>query len=168
MPKEAQKLLFLDRDGTIIVDKNYMHDPNEIEFLPGVIQALQSFISDGYKIYVITNQSGIGRGYFKEEDMHKVHHKMDELLDKDDIKIEEYLFCPHAPEDNCDCRKPSPKLINQVLEKYQYESNLCYMVGDKKSDVDAGLNAGIKGILLKENPQSENEFIGLLDFYQSL
>lgn len=167
MVNEAQKLLFLDRDGTIIVDKNYMHDPNEIEFLNGAIDALQSFISDGFKLYVITNQSGIGRGFFQEEDMHAVHQKMNELLAKEQIKIEDYLFCPHAPEDNCDCRKPSPKLINEVLNKYQNVDLLnSYMIGDKVSDVEAGENAGIKGILLTE--RGENSFKSLWDFYLSL
>lgn len=168
MSDKLQKLLFLDRDGTIIVDKHYMHDPKEIEFLPHALKALKLFMEQDYKLYVVTNQSGIGRGMFQEAQMHEVHKKMDELMLSEGIKIEEYLFCPHSPDDNCDCRKPSPKLLNQVLNKYQYDPQNSYMIGDKISDVKAGTNAQIKGVLLKSSPEADHEFTDLMSFYNSL
>tara|TARA_B100001971_G_C18268012_1_gene596279 strand:- start:35101 stop:35625 length:525 start_codon:yes stop_codon:yes gene_type:complete len=170
MSTEPQKLLFLDRDGTLIYDKHYMHDPKLVEFVPNCLLALKKFKERGYLFYVITNQSGIGRGFFNEEQMHSVHHKMDELFAKEGIKIEQYLHCPHAPEDNCDCRKPSPKLINLVLKDLNYDPKFSFMIGDKQSDVDAGLNAGIQGVLVKKDANSERpgEFLDLLEMYQSI
>ena len=165
-----QKLLFLDRDGTIIIDKHYLHDPNEIELIPNVIQALTLFQKDNYLLYIITNQSGIGRGYFTEKDMHAVHERLDEIFKENGIKIEEYLFCPHAPDENCECRKPKPTLIDQVLKNHDYDASNSYMLGDKTVDREAGINAGINGVMIKRDSKTEREgeFLDLLEFYQSL
>jgi D-glycero-D-manno-heptose 1,7-bisphosphate phosphatase len=164
----VNKAVFLDRDGTVIIDKHYLSDPNDIEFLPGAISALTIFKEKDFLIYLITNQSGIGRGFFTEKEMHLVHAKLEQLLKEQDIHLKGIGFCPHSPEDNCDCRKPHPKLINEFVNKDHIDPKLSYMVGDKQSDVEAGHNAHMQGILLTEQPGQENEFKTLLDFAQSL
>lgn len=163
-----EKAIFLDRDGTIIIDKHYLKDPGEIEFLPGAIDALKELQTNNFKLYIITNQSGIGRGYFTIDEMHAVHRELEKQLEKEEITLSGIAYCPHSPDDHCDCRKPSPKLINQFIISDEIDPSQSYMIGDKKSDVDAGINAKMQGILLTENPSKENEFKTLLDFVKNL
>jgi D-glycero-D-manno-heptose 1,7-bisphosphate phosphatase len=143
-----KKAVFFDRDDTLIVDSGYMHKPKDLKFFPDTFSVLQELQRRGYLLFIVTNQSGIGRGYFSEEDMHKFNQHMLEQLAQQNIKISEIVFCPHAPEDNCDCRKPKPKLINQLCDKYQIDKSLSFMVGDKDSDVGAGVGAGVGGYKL--------------------
>jgi len=140
------KAIFFDRDDTLLVDTNYMHKVEDLKYIDGVFATLREVQNRGYLIFIVTNQSGIGRGYFVEEQMHRFHEKMLEGFSSEQIKIEDIVFCPHAPEDNCDCRKPSPKLINQLCDKYQIDPAKSYMVGDKTSDVLAGENAGMSSV----------------------
>ena len=140
------KAVFFDRDDTLLIDTNYMHKIEDLKYIDGVFDVLQEVQRRGYLIFIITNQSGIGRGYFQEEQMHKFHEKMLEGFSAHQIEIKDIVFCPHSPEDNCDCRKPSPKLINQLCTKYQIDTSKSFMVGDKVSDVKAGENAGMTSI----------------------
>lgn len=162
------KAIFLDRDGTIIIDKNYLYKAENVEFIKGAITAMDALQAMDYKLFLVTNQSGIGRGMFNESDMHHVHDFIISKLKEQKIEILDIAFCPHAPEDNCACRKPRPLLINQLIKKYDIDPEKSYMIGDKQSDVDAGERAGVKGILLKENPTDDNEFTDLLSFTYSL
>lgn len=149
------KAIFFDRDDTLIADLGYMHKKEELSFFPDTFDVLKKLQSAGFALFIVTNQSGIGRGYFTESNMHDFHTAMLERLEKEKITILEISFCPHAPEDKCDCRKPAPKLINQLCEKYHINKKQSYMIGDKPSDKAAGENAGVKGVQLSPGHLSE-------------
>ncbi len=146
-----KKAIFFDRDNTLIYDKGYMYKTEDLKFFPKTFETLKILRDQGFIFFIISNQSGIGRGYFEEKDMHNFHDYMEKQLNKEGIHFEEYLYCPHAPSQNCDCRKPSPKIINEAIERHQIDRSQSYMVGDKKSDVDAGINAGITPIQVFED-----------------
>lgn len=145
------KAVFFDRDDTLILNKHYMHDPKDIEYLEDTFSSLKSLQNAGYLLFIITNQSGIGRGMFALEDMQNVHDKMLQDFTKQGITISEIKYCPHAPEDNCNCRKPNPSLINEVIKKYDIDLDVSYMIGDKDIDALAGINAGINGVILGDS-----------------
>ena len=105
-----RKAIFFDRDNTLIRDKAYMYKVEDLEFFDESFRVLQTLQAKGYLLFIITNQSGIGRGMFSEADMHNFHENMLLKLEEQGIKIQEIAYCPHAPDDGCDCRKPSPKL----------------------------------------------------------
>ena len=153
-----EKAIFLDRDGTVIVDKNYLSNPDQIEYISGVIEALKYFQESNFLLFLVTNQSGIGRGLFKKEEMYAVHDKMQQDMIDYGLRIyDKIVFCPHSPNDNCNCRKPSPNLILELIAQYNIDPKLSYMIGDKTSDTEAGKRAGVTGILLtdKNNPKKK-------------
>lgn len=143
------KAIFLDRDDTIIKDHGYMFKIEDIEFFEKTIETLQTLFHRGYKLFIVTNQSGIGRGYFSVAQMHCFNQELIRILKLEGVEIVETVYCPHSPEESCDCRKPSPKLINELCLKYNIEKKLSYMVGDKLSDKEAGLNAGVNAIQIR-------------------
>lgn len=136
------KALFLDRDNTIIFDAPYMADPEKVKIMPGVVEALCEFRKSGFLLIVITNQSGIGRGCFSAEQMHAVNNRMLELFAAGKIVFDDILFCPHAPDDGCSCRKPEPGMLFEAAEKNNIDLGASIMIGDKASDVEAGIAAG--------------------------
>ncbi len=144
------KAVFLDRDGTINVDYGYLHDPAQLEFLPGAVEALKSLQDNGFKLIVITNQSGIGRGYFTVKQYNNFNSALVVALEKSGVKIEETFMCPHAPNDDCTCRKPYPFMVLQAIENHQLDPKQCYMFGDKPSDVACGEAAGVTSRLIEE------------------
>lgn len=149
---ETTAVLFLDRDGVIIKDCNYISDPESVELLPGVGEALSSAVEAGFKLVIITNQSGIGRGYFSEADFLKVQLRLDELLAEFGVVVEVAAYCPHDPVDNCNCRKPMTGLVDEMSEVLTWSTEHTFMVGDKISDVELGKNMGVKSwLLLPEN-----------------
>jgi D,D-heptose 1,7-bisphosphate phosphatase len=140
------KAIFFDRDDTLIIDTGYMYKLEDLKFFPETFSVLKELQAKGYLLFIVTNQSGIGRGYYTEEDMHKFNNNMLSVLSEQGISIKELVFCPHSPEQKCDCRKPSPKLLNQLCEKYNIDRANSYMIGDKESDVGAGQAAGMKTV----------------------
>jgi histidinol-phosphate phosphatase family protein len=139
--------IFLDRDGTLNKDpKGYVHKVEDFELYPGVIDALK--LLKNYKLFIISNQSGIGRGYYTIEDYQKFNNHLLSVLRKDGIKIEETYFCPNRPETNCDCRKPNTKFIMQAKKKYDLDLSKSFVIGDHPSDTIMGHNAGCKSIYL--------------------
>ena len=139
----------LDRDGTIIEDKHYLSDPGQVFLLPGAAKALAGLGDLGLVLLVVTNQSGIGRGYFSVEDMHAVNAKLDSMLEEYGVEIRGYYYCPHAPGDGCDCRKPLPGLIHSACEDLGLDPDKGFVVGDKCSDIGLGLNVGAKTVLVR-------------------
>jgi len=141
--------VFIDRDGTLIVEKNYLDDPDGVELIPGAAEALRRLRGAGFGIAVITNQSGVGRGYF---DMHRVdaiHERLRELLAAQDARIDAIYVCPHLPEERCACRKPGTGLIEDAVRQHTIDLNRSVIIGDKESDIDCGRNAGMTAILVR-------------------
>ncbi len=171
MTNKPPKAVFLDRDGTLIRDKNYLSNPKDIEYYPDTFQALKMMHEKGYRLYVITNQSGVGRGYFNLADVQNVHTVMDaDMLHNRLPHFRGWGICPHAPHDNCSCRKPHPKLIHDFIERDDLDPKQCWMVGDKTIDAECGVNAGINGAIVREKAAAgvHKYFNSLLDFATSL
>ena len=139
-----KKAIFLDRDNTLIEDEGYIHKPEKVKLLPGVGEGLKLLKKLGYLLIVVSNQSGIGRGYFKEEDFHKVNSRLQELLKSYGVQIDDFFFCPHKPEDNCNCRKPKTGMIEKASKKWNINVKESYVIGDKDIDVLLAENAGCK------------------------
>ncbi len=137
------KALFLDRDGVINVDVGYAHLPEQITFMTGIFDVCRAAHSQGYKIIVITNQSGIGRGYYSEEQFHALMVWMSAQFEKELCPITAYYYCPHTPDDGCECRKPKAGMILQAAKDYALNVSLSMLIGDKKSDIEAGKAAGV-------------------------
>jgi len=137
------KALFLDRDGIINIDHGYVSKIEDFEFTDGIFDLVRLFSDAGYLVFVVTNQSGIGRGYYTEEDFSTLTAWMKEKFKENGIKIEEVYYCPHAPEANCHCRKPETGMIEEVLKTYSIDLPASWMIGDKQSDMDLAENAGL-------------------------
>ena len=150
-----KKAIFLDRDGTINVEKDYIYKSEDLVFEEGSIEALKTFKNLGYILIVVSNQSGIARGYFTEEDLNIFNNNMNEILKKNGVEITEFYCCPHHPDGIgeykkvCECRKPNNKMIEDAIKKYNIAREKSYMIGDKTSDIGAGLKSNLKTVLVK-------------------
>jgi D-glycero-D-manno-heptose 1,7-bisphosphate phosphatase len=153
----TRKAVFLDRDGTLIVDQAYLHKPSQVEILPGVIPALRAIQSAGYLLIIISNQSGVGRGYFTLEEVDKVNHHLGNLLNKHGIKISGTYYCPHRPNEQCSCRKPEPGMVIQAIKEYKIDASHSYLVGDKWTDVEAAIAAGVEPVWLTKEFNDVNK-----------
>ncbi|OOG23405.1 D,D-heptose 1,7-bisphosphate phosphatase [Thioalkalivibrio denitrificans] len=147
----SSRALFLDRDGTLMVDVGYPSQPDQVSLLPGVAEALAACTAAGYRLSIISNQSGVGRGYFGPDAVQAVHERLLELLGAQGVYIDDARYCLHAPEDQCECRKPSPLMIRQSAEHLGVDTARSFMIGDKPSDMEAGRRAGCRTILLAPN-----------------
>lgn len=151
------KVVFLDRDGTINKEVNYLHKIEDFEFIQGAPEAIKMFHELGYKVIVITNQAGVARGYYKEEDIKILHYYMDKLLEKEGTYIDAYYYCPHHPDGvvkeysfECSCRKPEIGMINQVMKDFNIDLKNSIFIGDKEIDIETGKKAGVgKSYLVK-------------------
>ena len=141
------KAVFVDRDGTIAKDVPYCSRPEDFELLPGVAEGIRLLNNHGFKVVVITNQSGIARGYFTEEILAKIHDKMHSELAKHGAHVDDIYYCPHHPDDNCECRKPKPTLILQAALNLDVDLKQSYVIGDSDIDVEMGRRAGCKACL---------------------
>ena len=159
------KAVFLDRDGTIAYDVPYCSKPGDFKLLPTVPQAIKLLKENGFKVIVITNQSGIARGYFTEEILARIHQKMKDDLEKQGAGIDAIYYCPHHPDDQCDCRKPKIFLFQKAIQDHNIDINSSSMVGDKQLDIDAGKSAGCKTVLITSDIQSNNNIGGSSDFH---
>ena len=150
-----KKAIFLDRDGTINVEKDYIYKSEDLVFEEGTIEALKTFKNLEYILIVVSNQSGIARGYFTEEDLNIFNNNMNEILKKNGVEITEFYCCPHHPngigeyKKVCECRKPNNKMIEDAIKKYNIDRKKSYMVGDKISDIEAGFKSNLKTVLVK-------------------
>lgn len=136
--------LFLDRDGTLILDRDYLADPAGVELVPGVAAALRRARELGYLLFLFTNQSGIGRGYHTLADTHRCNARMEELIGLPPPLFAGVCIAPEAPDQPSLYRKPSPRFIHEMIAAHRLDPAKCWMVGDRESDLDAGLNAGIR------------------------
>lgn len=139
-----KKAAFLDRDGVINHDKGYVHKIEDFVLMDNVIAALRILKNLGFDLIVVTNQSGIGRGYYRLEDVEHLHAHMQELLADEGCALSDILICPHAPEDNCECRKPKPGMINTAVSRHMLDLSASIIIGDKMTDIKAGLAGGLR------------------------
>ena len=144
----ADRAVFLDRDGTIIEDPGYLSDPSGVRLLPGAAEALLALRAAGYRLVLVSNQSGIGRGYFTREQAEAVHRRVIERLAREGVVLDDARYCPHAPEEGCQCRKPRPGLLLAAASELGLDLEASFMVGNSPVDMAAGRNAGCRTILL--------------------
>lgn len=140
---DPSRLAFLDRDGVINRDTGYIGSPSDFELLPGVSQALRMLSSSGYRLIVVTNQSGIGRGYFTDAQYREVTTAMHDALMLEGVRLDAVVHCPHHPDAGCCCRKPAPGMLLQALQYFAADPARSLIFGDKRSDLIAGARAGV-------------------------
>jgi len=146
----TNKAVFLDRDGVVNIEKDYVHKIEEFEFQQGIFEAARYFQEHGFFIIIVTNQSGIGRGYYTEEEFQKVTSYMEAEFEKNGVKITKVYHCPHTPDDGCGCRKPHPGMLLAAKKEFDIDMNSSWMIGDKEGDIEAANSAGVaKTILVK-------------------
>ena len=145
----APRFVVLDRDGTVIVERQYLSDPEQVELLPGVGAALRHLSEWGCGLLVLTNQSGIGRGLFDEGIVEAIHARMSALLHQEGVRLDGIFYCPHTPEDGCACRKPKPGLAVQAACALRFDPSDSIVIGDKPCDIELGRAIGAKTILVR-------------------
>ena len=150
MVQGRNKAIFLDRDGTLNRDFGYVYLTGQLELLPGVVEALTIFRDAGFLLIVVTNQSGVGRGYYTENEATIFNKALNEVLEKNGVGITAFYVCYHSPEDKCICRKPSPYLINKAINDFNIDSQRSFLFGDKDSDIKCGENVPVTSFLITE------------------
>ena len=172
-----KKAIFLDRDGTINVEVNYLHECDKMKFIEGSVEALALLKKKGYLLIVITNQSGVGRGYFPLEDVEEVNAYMNQFLKEADAEIDAFYCCPHVEADECDCRKPKAGLYLRAAADYDIDLEQSYMVGDKVTDILAAENLKCGYALVLSGHEIDKKYLkqyqghcydNLLEFAQAL
>ena len=150
LPKGVRRpAVFLDRDGVINEEIEYLHEADKFEFLPGALKGIKKLYDKAFKIIVVTTQAGIGLGYFSKEDFYRVNRKMLGCLREADITVEKIYFCPHSKADACPCRKPQTELFRRAQEECHLDFSRSYLVGDKTSDIETGARLHLKTILVE-------------------
>lgn len=140
-----EKALFLDRDGIINIDKGYLYKSEDIEFVEGIFDLCLFANFKGYKIFVVTNQAGVDRGFYTEEDVQTLHSWMKAQFEMRGVELTDFYYCPHHPDftGECGCRKPNPGMLLMAMTMYDVDASRSVMIGDKASDVKAGKAAGV-------------------------
>ena len=151
---DIMKAAFFDRDGTINVNFGHVYKPEDLVFVDGIPEIIRRYNEDGIPVLVVTNQAGIAKGYYTEEDMHRFHQYMNERLEKEyGAHIDTFYFCPHHPDFTgaCECRKPQPGMFFQAAREWKLFLPDCVMYGDKESDRIAAEKAGIQQFFFVQN-----------------
>lgn len=164
------KAVFLDRDGTINIDKGYVYKIEDFEFIKGAPEAIKRLNDFGYRVIVVTNQSGVARGFYSENDVITLHQYVNSILKEYDAHIDGFYYCPHHAKYgfgkykiNCDCRKPKPGLIEKAILDFSIDASKSWMIGDNLNDVAAGKAANIRSLLIGDNENVEWKFDSLLN-----
>lgn len=154
MVRETRRAVLFDRDGVLNVDAGYVHRMEDVTWIPGARELVGRLTREGWLLFVVTNQSGVARGYYTEDDVRRLHEAMNQEFQKYGGHIAEFFYCPHlkgaavpAYDVDCDCRKPKPGLILRALEAYGIEKENALLIGDSPRDVEAAKRAGIRGFL---------------------
>jgi len=145
----AKRVVILDRDGTVVVDRGYLHDPAGLEFEAGAAAGLRWLALRGYRLVVITNQSGVGRGMFPLSCLAAMDARLHAMTDAIGAPLERIYSCPHAPEERCACRKPEQGLMRQAARELDFDPGAAIVIGDRPSDIEFGRRAGAKTILIR-------------------
>lgn len=150
----GRKAVFFDRDGTLNVDVGFLSRKEDFRWMEGAVEAIRFCNDGGYLVFVVTNQSGIARGYYGEEDVRRLHAWMNEDLKKHGAHIDAFYYCPHHPEGvvaeyakKCSCRKPAPGLVEEACRRYSVDKGASFLFGDMERDVECARRAGVKGVL---------------------
>lgn len=157
IPSKLREAVFLDRDGTMIEEIEYLHEPEKIRFLPHALEGIKQFQNMGYRLIILTNQPGIGLGYYTKEDFYRVNKAMFKEFSKHGILIDKIYFCPHSKAENCSCRKPGQALIQRAQKELMLDLSRSIMIGDKTADIETGKRAGMKTILVRTGHQGKDE-----------
>ena len=149
MPANERRFVVLDRDGTVIVERHYLSDPEGVELIAGAGDALRRLAALGLGLVVVTNQSGIGRGLFDHARLGEIHARVEALLAGEGVRLAGIYYCPHHPEDRCACRKPRTALLDRAARELGFEPSRAFVVGDMASDVDLGRAVGATTLLVR-------------------
>ena len=153
MMKPYKRAVFLDRDGTLIEDMGYLKNPDGVRLLPGCGVALAALQRNGFLLVLVSNQSGIGRGWLTRDEVERVHERVVSLLAEHGARFDAVYYCPHGPEEGCACRKPAPGMLLQAARELEIDLRTSFLVGDKPSDIEAGHRAGCRTVLLGVDPK---------------
>lgn len=145
----SRRFALLDRDGTVIVEKHYLSDPDAVELLDGAAAGLRRLRELGLGLALVTNQSAIGRGYFDRARLAEIHARLTTLLEAEGVALDGIFFCPHHPDEGCGCRKPAPGLVEQAAGRLGFDPKEAFVIGDMKSDVALGRAVGATSILVR-------------------
>jgi D-glycero-D-manno-heptose 1,7-bisphosphate phosphatase len=149
------RVVIVDRDGTIVVDRNYLNHPAGLEFTPGAADGLRGLHEQGCRLVVVTNQSGVGRGLISRSQLDAIHEELRAMVRSIGAELEGIYVCPHTPRDECPCRKPKPLLLKKAAWELGFEPASAIVIGDKASDVEFGMRAGATAILLSQELSSQ-------------
>jgi D-glycero-D-manno-heptose 1,7-bisphosphate phosphatase len=146
----AERAIFLDRDGTIITEQDFLSDPEKIELYPDAVSALRTALEKGYRLFVVSNQSGIARGLMTEDDVQAVNNRLIEILKAANIELDGIYYCPHHPDITgpCDCRKPGRGMVDQALKAHDIDLARSWVIGDTKGDMELAFNIGAGSVLV--------------------
>ena len=161
----AIKTIFLDRDGVINREINYLHKQDEFEFIDDIFSVCHLFKKLQYEIIIITNQSGIARGFYKESEYQNLTKWMIDQFNKQGIDILDIFHCPHGPESNCSCRKPKPGMLFAAKSKYNIDMTQSWMIGDKDSDISAANSAGIHQTIMLKSIHNDKNYDSSASYY---
>lgn len=145
----TRRFVLIDRDGTINVEKHYLSDPDQLELIPGTAQAMRDLQEAGFGIAIITNQSGIARGYFDLDRLAQIHDRLKVMLAAEGAQVDGIYICAHGPDDDCGCRKPLPGMAEQARAEHGFDPKASFVVGDKEVDVELGHAIGATTFLVR-------------------
>jgi D-glycero-D-manno-heptose 1,7-bisphosphate phosphatase len=152
-----KRFVLLDRDGTIIVDRVYLADPAGVELLPNAVAGLRRLRELGFGLVLVTNQSGIGRGFFDEATLRRIHDRLVDTLAAEGIALDGIYFCPHVDDDDCGCRKPRPGMAEQALREHGFDAAQSFVIGDRDPDIGLARAIGARSILVRTGGGLETE-----------
>ena len=147
-----ERVVLLDRDGTIVVDRDYLADPGGLEFLPGAVEGLRRLHAGGYRLVIISNQSGVGRGLFSLERLQEINARLAQMLREAGAPLAGIYCCPHRPDEGCACRKPNVELVRQAAHELRFEPSAAVVIGDRDSDIELGRRLRATTIRLLPSP----------------
>jgi len=166
-PKERRPAAFIDRDGTICKHVDYLHEPEKFELLPGVVEGLKKLQDAGFRLVVVTNQPGIGIGYFSKEDFYRVTKEMFRQLSAGGILIDKVYFSPYSKADNSPCRKPGTALVERAVEELNLDLGSSVVIGDTTSDIQLAKNLGIRSVLVKTGEAGQDRLYNVESDFQA-
>jgi histidinol-phosphate phosphatase family protein len=144
----VNRAVFIDRDGTLVPDIPYLDDAERLTLFPKAAAGITRLQKAGFKVVMVTNQSGVGRGFFSEETLGRIHEKLAEMLEREGARLDGLYYCPHRPEDGCSCRKPATGMVDRASRDMNISLKSSYVVGDDTVDIDLARNAGTKSVLV--------------------